>query len=40
VLGYDDAAVGTLELTDRLITIVRATPGTQVAPDVRPIPQD
>jgi len=37
VLGYDDPAVGTLELTDRLITIVRATPGTQVAPDVRPM---
>ncbi|MGW0331607.1 potassium channel family protein [Streptomyces sp. NPDC003011] len=40
VLGYDDAAVGTLELTDRLITIVRVTPGTQIAPDVRPLPQD
>ncbi|MDT9698607.1 potassium channel family protein [Streptomyces sp. P17] len=40
VLGYDDADVGTLQPTDRLITIVRATPGTQVAPDVRPIPQD
>ncbi|WDV53056.1 potassium channel family protein [Streptomyces coeruleorubidus] len=38
VLGYDDPAVGTLELTDRLITIVRATPGTQVAPDMRPMP--
>jgi voltage-gated potassium channel len=38
VLGYDDAAVGKLELTDRLITIVRATPGTQVAPDTRPLP--
>ncbi|PAZ14178.1 Ion channel protein [Streptomyces sp. SA15] len=38
VLGYDDPAVGKLELTDRLITIVRATPGTQVAPDVRPLP--
>jgi voltage-gated potassium channel len=36
VLGYDDRDVGTLELTDRLITIVRATPGTQIAPDVRP----
>ena len=36
VLGYDDRNVGTLELTDRLITIVRATPGTQIAPDVRP----
>jgi voltage-gated potassium channel len=40
VLGYDDPAVGTLQLTDRLITIVRATPGTKVAPDVRPLPQD
>ncbi|MDO0934694.1 potassium channel family protein [Streptomyces sp. DG2A-72] len=40
VLGYDDPAVGKLELTDRLITIVRATPGTQVAPDVRPLRQD
>jgi voltage-gated potassium channel len=40
VLGYDDPAVGTLELTDRLITIVRATPGTQVAPDFRPLQQD
>ncbi|WP_161066202.1 NAD-binding protein [Streptomyces sp. HUCO-GS316] len=39
VLGYDDPAVGTLELTDRLITIVRATPGTQIAPDVRPLPR-
>ncbi len=40
VLGYDDPAIGTLELTDRLITIVRVTPGTQIAPDVRPLPQD
>lgn len=39
VLGYDDAAVGTLELTDRLITIARATPGSQIAPDVRPLPR-
>ncbi|MER5213980.1 potassium channel family protein [Streptomyces sp. NPDC002838] len=38
VLGYDDPAVGKLELTDRLITIVRVTPGTQVAPDIRPLP--
>ncbi|MEU6357862.1 ABC transporter substrate-binding protein, partial [Streptomyces sp. NPDC047072] len=29
-LAYDDPAVGTLELTDRLITIVRATPGPHV----------
>ncbi|GAA4796196.1 potassium channel family protein [Streptomyces ziwulingensis] len=40
VLGYDDKAVGGLELTDRLITIVRATPATQIAPDVRPLPRD
>ncbi|WP_406331431.1 potassium channel family protein [Streptomyces sp. NBC_00203] len=40
VLGYDDPAVGTIQLTDRLITIVRVTPGTQVAPDIRPLPQD
>ncbi|MDH6625189.1 voltage-gated potassium channel [Streptomyces sp. LBL] len=39
VLGYDDPAVGTLELTDRLITIVRVTPGSQIAPDARPLPQ-
>jgi voltage-gated potassium channel len=38
VLGYDDPAVGRLELTDRLITIVRKTPATQIAPDVRPMP--
>ncbi|MEU5098345.1 potassium channel family protein [Streptomyces sp. NPDC020996] len=38
VLGYDDSAVGGLELTDRLITIVRATPGTHVTPDVRRLP--
>ncbi|MBO4260525.1 potassium channel family protein [Streptomyces griseorubiginosus] len=40
VLGYDDPAIGTLQLTDRLITIVRATPGNQVAPDVRPMRRD
>ncbi|MCM1971589.1 MULTISPECIES: TrkA family potassium uptake protein [Streptomyces] len=40
VLGYDDPAVGTLQATDRVITIVRATPTVQVAPDMRPIPQD
>ncbi|MFF4712294.1 potassium channel family protein [Streptomyces eurythermus] len=38
VLGYDDPSVGTLQLTDRLITIVRATPGNQVTPDTRPLP--
>ncbi|MFJ3335416.1 potassium channel family protein [Streptomyces sp. NPDC086766] len=40
VLGYDDPSVGTLQLTDRLITIVRATPGTQVTPHARPLPTD
>ncbi|MFE9092794.1 potassium channel family protein [Streptomyces sp. NPDC007264] len=40
VLGYDDPAVGTLQVTDRLITIVRASPGTPVAPHTRPLPQD
>lgn len=40
VLGYDDPAIGKLQLTDRLITIVRATPGTRVAPHSRPLPQD
>ncbi|MEU9474405.1 potassium channel family protein [Streptomyces sp. NPDC048191] len=40
VLGYDDPAVGTLQLTDRLITIVRASPGAQVAPGTRPLPRD
>ncbi|MER5525071.1 potassium channel family protein [Streptomyces sp. NPDC002677] len=39
VLGYDDPAVGTIQLTDRLITIVRASPGTQIAPDIRPLPR-
>ncbi|GHE65898.1 NAD-binding protein of Kef-type K+ transporter [Streptomyces spiralis] len=40
VLGYDDPSVETLQLTDRLITIVRATPGTRVTPDTKPLPQD
>ncbi|MFI6657041.1 potassium channel family protein [Streptomyces sp. NPDC050523] len=40
VLGYDDPAVGTLQLTDRLITIVRATPGAQLTPEVRPMSQE
>ena len=39
VLGYDDPAIGTLQLTDRLITIVRVSPGSQVTPDTRPLPQ-
>ncbi|MFE2508163.1 potassium channel family protein [Streptomyces naganishii] len=37
VLGYDDPSVAELQLTDRLITIVRATPGTRVTPDIRPL---
>jgi voltage-gated potassium channel len=40
VLGYDDPSIGTLQLTDRLITIVRVTPGAQVTPDLRPLPRD
>jgi voltage-gated potassium channel len=40
VLGYDDPAIGELQLTDRLITIVRATPSTKLAPDTRPLPLD
>ncbi|MET9084011.1 potassium channel family protein [Streptomyces sp. NPDC090075] len=39
VLGYDDPALGTIQLTDRLITIVRASPGNHVAPDLRPLPR-
>jgi voltage-gated potassium channel len=40
VLGYDDPSIGTLQLTDRLITIVRATPGARVTPQTRPLPHD
>lgn len=40
MLDYDDPAAGSLELTDRLITIVRATRGTRTAPDTRPLPQE
>lgn len=40
VLGYDDPSIGTLQLTDRLITIVRVTPGAQVTPHPRPLPRD
>ncbi|GHI06339.1 hypothetical protein Scel_46600 [Streptomyces cellostaticus] len=40
VLGYDDPALGALQLTDRLITIVRVTPGDQVTPHPRPLPGD
>ncbi|MFI0238383.1 potassium channel family protein [Streptomyces sp. NPDC016845] len=39
VLGYDDKAIGGLQLTDRLITIVRVTPTTQVAPNTKPLPR-
>ncbi|MEU9452789.1 potassium channel family protein [Streptomyces sp. NPDC048277] len=39
VLGYDDPAVGTIQSTDRLITIVRASPGNHIAPDIRPLPR-
>lgn len=35
VLGYDDPDIGGLQLTDRLITIARATPGARIAPDTR-----
>lgn len=40
VLGYDDPAVGTLQLTDRLITIVRVAPRPPVAPGTRSLPQE
>ncbi|MFF7354983.1 potassium channel family protein [Streptomyces filipinensis] len=40
VLGYDDPAVGTLQLTDRLITIVRVTPGAQTGPGTRQLSRD
>ncbi|MEU7409392.1 potassium channel family protein [Streptomyces sp. NPDC042638] len=40
VLGYDDPAIGTLQLTDRLITIVRAGPDARVTPDTRPLPHE
>ncbi|MFJ2771469.1 potassium channel family protein [Streptomyces sp. NPDC087300] len=40
VLGYDDPAVGKIQLTDRLITIVRASPASVVAPDIKPLPTD
>lgn len=40
VLGYDDKAIGTLQLTDRLITIVRATPTTQITPGTKTLRQN
>ncbi|GHH70485.1 hypothetical protein GCM10018793_04610 [Streptomyces sulfonofaciens] len=39
VLGFDDPAVGTLQLTDRLITVVRADPATATAPAARNVPE-
>ncbi len=39
LLAYDDPAASPLELTDRLITIVRATPSAPQRPDTRPLPQ-
>jgi voltage-gated potassium channel len=38
VLGYDDESIGTLQIADRIITIVRSSQGAQVAPDQRPLP--
>lgn len=40
LLGYDDPAIGKLQLTDRVITIVRASPGVTIAPSAanRPLP--
>lgn len=38
VLGYDDEAIGKLQLTDRLICIVRATPTPPAAPETRQLP--
>ncbi|MEV6834538.1 potassium channel family protein [Streptomyces sp. NPDC051133] len=40
VLGYDDPSIGDLQLTDRLITIVRVTPGARITPDTRPLPHE
>jgi voltage-gated potassium channel len=41
VLGYDDPSIGTLQLTDRLIVIARASSsGNRVAPDLRRMSQD
>jgi voltage-gated potassium channel len=38
VLGYDDPSIGRLQLTDRLITIVRATPSTKITPETKHLP--
>lgn len=40
VLGYDDPSIGTLQLTDRVITIVRTSPKSQITPDLKPLPMD
>ncbi|WP_434975496.1 potassium channel family protein [Streptomyces mesophilus] len=39
LLAYDDPSASPLQLTDRLITIVRATPSAPQPPDTRPLPQ-
>ncbi|WP_284116736.1 potassium channel family protein [Streptomyces fragilis] len=38
VLGFDDASLGTLQIADRVICIVRSSQARQVAPDMRPLP--
>ncbi|MFJ7419796.1 potassium channel family protein [Streptomyces uncialis] len=40
VLGYDDPAIGKLQSTDRLITIVRASPRSASALDTRQLPRE
>lgn len=40
VLGYDDPDAAALELTDRLITIVRVSYSPRQAPDIRPLPRE
>ncbi|MGW1063899.1 potassium channel family protein [Streptomyces aureus] len=40
VLGYDDPDFGTLELTDRLITIARVSRGIRPVPGIRPLSQE
>jgi len=40
VLGYDDPSLGKLQLTDRLITIVRTSPDPRVTPDIPPLPRE
>jgi voltage-gated potassium channel len=38
LLGYDDPAASPLQLTDRLITIVRVSPSAPTAAETRPLP--